>query len=39
MRIIKLDSLIVWKIVTEDLGDLERVATLMKAGFGKDLPK
>jgi uncharacterized protein with HEPN domain len=35
----QVDSLIVWKIVTEDLGDIERVATLMKAGFGKDLPQ
>jgi uncharacterized protein with HEPN domain len=35
----QVDSLIVWKIVTEDLGDLERVATLMKAGFEKDLPQ
>ena len=31
----QVDSLIVWKILTEDLGDLERFMALMKAGLGK----
>ncbi len=32
----EVDSLIVWKISTEDLSELQRVTTLIKAGLGKD---
>ncbi len=31
----QVDSLIVWKILTDDLGELQRVMTLMKTGLGK----
>ncbi len=32
----QVDSFIVWKIATGGLGDLERVATIMKSGLAKD---